>query len=76
MRIRKKLGKNVTHLGIARYSVADRHHIDTNPDPTFHFDADPDPAPQYDANPCGSRSATLAGYKLFYIEIKNVCLKI
>jgi hypothetical protein len=24
-------------------SVADPHHFDANPDPTFHFDADPDP---------------------------------
>ncbi len=22
--------------------LVDRHHVDTDPDPTFHFDADPD----------------------------------
>jgi hypothetical protein len=24
-------------------SVADPHHFDTDPDPTFHFEIDPDP---------------------------------
>ncbi len=24
-------------------SVADTHHVDTDPDSTFHFDADPNP---------------------------------
>jgi hypothetical protein len=26
-------------------SVADPHHLDADPDPTFHFAADPDPNP-------------------------------
>ncbi len=31
--------------------VADLHHINTDPDPTFHFKSDPDPAShQSDAN--------------------------
>ncbi len=25
-------------------SVADPHHVDTDPNPTFHSDADPDPS--------------------------------
>jgi hypothetical protein len=32
-------------------SVADPHHIDADPDPTFHPNADPDPAFQFDADP-------------------------
>ncbi len=46
-----------THIN----SVADPHHFDADPDPTFHFDADPDttfhsdpipdPTFQFDADP-------------------------
>ncbi len=32
-------------------SVADPHHIDADPDPTFHFDVDPDPACHFGADP-------------------------
>ncbi len=49
-----------------QYGIADKHHLDANPDPVFHFDADPDPASQNDADtnpasqtdadPCGSGS--------------------
>jgi hypothetical protein len=30
-------------LGFVSHSVADPHHVDADPDPTYHFDADPDP---------------------------------
>jgi hypothetical protein len=32
-------------------SVADPHHHDADPDPTFHFNADPDPAFHLTADP-------------------------
>jgi hypothetical protein len=34
-------------------SVADSHHVNADPDPTFHFDADADPEPAFhsDADP-------------------------
>jgi hypothetical protein len=31
--------------------VADPHHFDPDPDPTFHVDADPDPTFHFDADP-------------------------
>jgi hypothetical protein len=33
-----------------RTSVANQHHLDAVPDPTFHFDPDPDPACHFDAD--------------------------
>ncbi len=33
------------------YSVADPHHFDADPDPSFHVDADPDPTFHSDADP-------------------------
>jgi hypothetical protein len=33
------------------YSVADPHHFDPDPDPTFHSDPDPDPTFQFDPDP-------------------------
>ncbi len=55
-----------TDIGNAIGSIADKHHLDADPDPVFHFDADPDPASQNDADlnpasqtdadPCGSGS--------------------
>jgi hypothetical protein len=32
-------------------SVADPHHFDVDPDPTFHFDPDPYPDPAYHFDP-------------------------
>ena len=40
-------------------SVADPHHFDADPDPTFYFDADPDPTLRFDADPDpGARKLT------------------
>jgi hypothetical protein len=33
------------------FSVADPHHIDADPDPTYHFGADPYPTYYFDAVP-------------------------
>jgi hypothetical protein len=38
-------------VSASRISVADPHHLDADPDPTFHFDADPDPAFHLNADP-------------------------
>ncbi len=40
-------------LELTIISVADPHHVDADPDPTFHSDADPDLNPNlhFDANP-------------------------
>jgi hypothetical protein len=32
-------------------SVADPHHIDADPEPSFHFDSDPDLTFHFEANP-------------------------
>jgi hypothetical protein len=29
-------------MHVGRLSIADPHHVDADPDPTFHFDQDPD----------------------------------
>ncbi len=51
-------------------SVADPHHVDADPDPTFHFDADPNPDPtfQFDADQCGSGSTTLLAGVLLSVD--------
>jgi hypothetical protein len=41
----------IYHQGYVIASVADPHHIDADPDPTYHFDAHPDPTHHFDADP-------------------------
>jgi hypothetical protein len=42
---------NFTHLQVRACSVADPHHLDTDPDPACLFDSDPATACYFDADP-------------------------
>jgi hypothetical protein len=44
-------GKSATTGLHTLTSVADPHHLKTDPGPACHFDADPDPACHFDADP-------------------------
>ncbi len=64
-------------------SVADPHHIDAEPYPTFHFDADPDPDPAVNKGSKPWKRAKIVGsyslhvglsVKFTRIRIQFICL--